>query len=130
MKTSRKKWLDNIFCTDSKMKPIHRHFHHPTTKKLYALLEWTNEDYVGPSTRRTLQKVWRTCEVCWRHDKKPHHFHVAISDAECIFNRTVGMDVLKTEKNTVHHMFDEDTKLSAATFLCGESSVNVWNAFV
>lgn len=40
------------------------------------------------------------------------------------------MDLMKIGTETVLHIVDKDTKFSAATFLQGEKTNDVWNAFV
>lgn len=123
-------WPPSIFYTEAELRKIHRHFYHPSSEKLYALLKKAGGDEVDSDVKRTLEKVQRTCDTCQRHGSKPHRFRVAIPDEYCIFNRVVGMDLMKIDNRTVLHIVDRDTKFAASTFLRGESTAHVWEAFL
>lgn len=49
---------------------------------------------------------------------------------DCIFGRAVGMDLIKINKATKLHVVDKNPKFSAASFIKGESSENIWEAFL
>lgn len=51
-------------------------------------------------------------------------------EGDCVFNRTVVMDLMKIAIRTVLYIVDRDIKFSVAAFSCGESTADVWNIFV
>lgn len=118
-----------MFYTEAELRKIHRHFYHPSTDKLYALLKGPDGDKIDSDVKRTLEKVQRTCDTCQRHGSKPHHFRVDILDDHCIFNHVVGMNLMEIDNRTVLHIVDRDTKFGAATFLKGKSTAHVCEMF-
>lgn len=49
---------------------------------------------------------------------------------ECAFNKVVSLDLMKLDEKTVIHAVDRDTKFMAACFLTGESTADLWEAFL
>lgn len=123
-------WPPTVFYTEQELRRIHRHFYHPSTDKLANLIRRGAKDHDKPGLRRDLDHIRETCEICQRLAKAPGRFRVAIPNEECTFNRSVGMDLMKINKQTALHMVDKDTKFGAAVFLESESSKAVWEAFL
>lgn len=40
------------------------------------------------------------------------------------------MEIMKMDRQSVLHIVDHDTMFSAGTFLSGESTPNIWEAFL
>lgn len=57
-------------------------------------------------------------------------FRAAITDEDCVLNRTGVMDLMRIRNKMALHMVDNDIKLFAALFLQGETNNDVWNEFV
>lgn len=55
---------------------------------------------------------------------------MTIPNEDCNFNRLIDMDIMKIEKKSVLDIVDRDNKFGAATFLNGERSEAIWEAFV
>lgn len=123
-------WPPAIYYTEQQLRTIHRHFYHPTTERLSNLIHNGAKEHVVPGLRKMLDHIRETCDVCQRMAKPPGTFRVAIPPGDCVFNRSVGMDLMKIEKRTVLHMVDRDTKFNAAVFLDKETSRDVWEAFL
>lgn len=123
-------WPMEIYYTEQELRRIHRHFYHPSTSKLQALIQKGAPKHNLPDLAKTLDHVRDTCDTCQRLAKEPSRFRVSMPSEDCVFNRTVGMDLMKINKKTVLHVVDKDTKFSAATFTKGESSENIWEAFL
>lgn len=62
--------------------------------------------------------------------KEPKRFRIAVPRDTCVFNRLVGMDIMKLDKRLVSHVVGYDIKFGAAIFLEGETSAHIWEAFL
>lgn len=122
-------WPPSVYYTETELRRIHRHFFHPSTEKLMGLIRHGAKEYVTPHLRGQLDQVRNSCDTCQRLAPNPNRFKVSMPQ-DCVFNRAVGMDVMKIHKQSVLHVVNRDTKLAAATFLDGESSEKVWEAFL
>lgn len=123
-------WPPSIYYTEAELRRIHRHFFHPHTDRLVSLIHRGAKEHAKPGLRKKLEHIRETCDTCQRLAKEPGRFRVAIPNEDCVFNRSVGMDLMKIEKRTVLHVVDRDTKFSAASFLDGETSKIVWETFL
>lgn len=111
-----------MYYFEYELKRIHRHFYHPGTDKLVNLIHQEAPEHDEPELRKKLEHIRKSCEPCQRLAKQPGLFHVFLQNEDCVFNRTVGMDIMKINKQSVLHEIDRDTEFGAATFLDGESS--------
>lgn len=123
-------WTVGILYTVPELRKIHRHFYHPHSEKLYAMMRRADPKKVSPEVLADLERVSATCEVCQREADAPHRFRVSLPGSDCIFNRTVCMDLMSLDGNSVLHVVDKDTKFGAASFLSSESTSGVWETFM
>lgn len=94
--------------------------YHPTNEKLLGIIKRGAEANITPELPNQLGNIRTTCDTFQRLSKEPLRFHVSMPSEDCVFNLTVGMDVMKLEKISVHQIVDHGTKFSAAVFLNGE----------
>lgn len=52
----------------------------------------------------------------------PHLFRVAMPNGECVLNKTVSLELMKLDGQSVLHAVDKDTRFRAACFLTCESA--------
>lgn len=123
-------WADSILYTELELRRMHKHFYHPSTEKLYAVIKRAEPSTTHTGIYDILDKVRNTCETCQRNSREPHRFRVSLPGEECTFNRIVSMDIMSLDSKPVLHVVDRDTKLGAACFLDGESAAHVWRAFL
>lgn len=123
-------WLPSILYTEAELRRVHRHFFHPSTERLAAVIKRSDPSAMSPQVIADLDKIKSTCDVCQREAGIPHRFRVSMPASECIFNRIVCLDIMKLDGISVLHVVDRDTKFSAATFLSGETTSDVWEAFL
>lgn len=109
-------WPPSVYYTEAELRRIHRHFYHPSTDKLLALINRSTNKHYKPGLRNDLNRIKKTCDTCQRLERNPTRFRVAMPTDNCVFNRTVGMDIMKLEQKSVLHVVDKDTKFSAARF--------------
>lgn len=123
-------WSPSVMYTDKELRKIHRHFHHPQAERLYALMKRANPNEATAETLKELQEVQSNCDVCQREADEPQRFRVSMPNDDVVFNRVVSLDLMKINRRTVLHAVDRDTKFSAACFTNGESTIDIWEAFL
>lgn len=116
--------------TEAELKRIHRHFFHPSTKKLLGLIHQGAKNHHTPHLRKQLDGICSCCNTSQRHTREPFRFRVAMPQEDCVFNRMVGMHIMKINKISSLHVVDKDKNFSAAAFFKGESSENVLETFL
>ena len=116
---------------------IHRHFGHATAEKLYALLQRSTFE-TPPNALDQLKEIVDSCQICTEYSPRAVAFRVRTPD-KIVFNHRILMDLmwlptrnpaLKRRTRPVLHIVDAGTHFNAATFLTGESTTDVWNAFL
>lgn len=123
-------WHESVLYTEAELRRMHRHFYHPATEKLHAVIKRAEPTESHPGMRETLDKIRSTCDTCQRNAGEPHRFRVSMPADECVFNRMVSLDIMSLESSSVLHVVDRDTRFSAACFLPGESANQVWRCFL
>lgn len=51
--------LSTTFYTEHELKRIHKHFHHPSSEKLYALMKRADEENINPDVKKALENIQR-----------------------------------------------------------------------
>lgn len=145
-------WQDSIFYTETELRKIHCHLHHPSTDKMFAVIRKEEPTKKGSGTYKVLDKVRSTCDVCQRNADEPHRFRVSLPANSYVFNRLrrsttwstekeskriismdtrlVSMDIISLDSCSVLHVAYSDTKFGAACFRKGVSASAVWQAFL
>lgn len=107
-------WSATVYYTEEELCRIHRHFHHPATEKLFNLIRHGAPEYNNSEICKNLDHVRSKCDTCQRLAKVPCRFRVSLPSEDYVFNRTIGMDLMKINSETVLHVADKDTTFSAA----------------
>lgn len=81
-------------------------------------------------TLAKLEKIQTTFDFCQREADAPYWFQVTVLNEKIVFSRTVFLCLMKLNDKTVLHTVDQNTKFNAAYFLNGESTAQVWRAFL
>lgn len=123
-------WQSSILYTEPELRKMHRHFFHPSTDKLYAIIKRAEPTTTNTGMYDILEKVKGTCDTCQRNAAEPHRFRVSLPNEDCVFNRVVSMDIMFLDSKSVLHVVDRDTKFGAASFLLGQSASQVWQTFL
>lgn len=88
-------WDTNrIMFTRMELHKLHRHFHHPSTGKLMALLKRSKLKDVDSSTKAMLQEISDSCSTCQTFSIKPQRFKVSLPNDKVIFNRAVALHLM------------------------------------
>ena len=121
----------------TELKRVHRHFAHASARKLYELLKRSTLQ-TPPNTLDELNKIVAACETCSEFSPRSISFKVRMPDA-VVFNHRILLDLVwLPARNPMHtrrtrpalHIVNAGTKFNAATFVTGESTAEIWNAFI
>lgn len=123
-------WPPAVYHNEPELRRIHQPFYHPATEKLMNFIRKGSSKHATPQLRKNLDRVQTTCDTCQRLAKELSRFRVVVPDEDCVFNRTVGKDLMKISMFTVLQVVDKDKKFSAATILSGERREKFWEAFL
>ena len=102
---------------------------HPTTGKIFALLQWATPDIMEKDKKKILEGISEACHICQTYSPKPINFQARIPE-EVIFNREVRPYLMFLGGHYVLHGIGTATNFSAADFIAGEVSATVWNSFI
>ena len=122
--------LKEALFTRSELNKLHRHFWHPSSAKLYNLLKRTHPEETNEDTRRTLEEIQKACKTCTIMSPQPHRFRVSFPKGPCVFNEELALDLMWLDKKPVLHVVDTNTHFSAAMFLPGKTTADIWNCFL
>ena len=109
---------------------MHRHFYHPSARKLLSLIRRSNLEHIDKSTRTMLEEISQSCSTCQTFSRKPQRFKVSMPNEKVIFNREVALDLMWLDGKAILHVVDIDTSFNSAHFLKGQTVEHVWDAFL
>lgn len=121
--------------TEEELRKVHKHFFHPKSERLYAVLKRGDPESVTTEDLKCLEKLAKKCDVCQRYAAGPRRFRVSLPKEDVVFNRTLCIDLmfLTTQegkpKGAVLHCVDKDTKFNAACFLPDQTLETVWRSY-
>lgn len=119
-----------VLYTPAQLEKIHRNFFLPSADKLISLIRRAKPDEATPGTLRILKDISSRCDPCQRIQEEPRRFRVSFGAERTIFNGRILLDVMYIENLPVLHIIDELTRFSAARFLPGISTKQIWDTFV
>lgn len=123
-------WEISAFYTETELRRLQRHFYHPQTERLFALIKGADPTREVSEIHVDLERIKATCDVCQREADMPHRFRVALPIGECTFNKTISLNKMKLDGRSVLQAVGKDTRFSAARFFSGESTKDFWEAFL
>lgn len=120
----------NVLYTRAELVKLHKHLFHPTTGKLYNLIERASPLDCTPSTRSLLEDISKCCNVCQTFGARPLSFQVSLPEEKITFNSELALDLFWLDGRATLHVVDLATGYSNSAFLIGQSVEDVWNTFV
>ncbi len=124
-------WMAEVHYTKAELLKLHRHFRHPSSEKLFALLKRIKPDDLPKSTLSVLKEIQKSCEPCSRIDRRQVRFQVgSVSAEDIVFNREIALDLMKIGERNVLHVIDIGTHFGAAQVLDNVHTASVWDAFM
>lgn len=122
-------WGEQAYYTTVELYRLHRHFNHPHPDRLSALLRRAGDPSATPDTRKQLERLSPTSDVCQRLSRAPGRFRVALPPDEVTFNRVVLVDLMYLDGRSVMHIVGKETLFSAAAFTKGERLEDLWRLY-
>lgn len=119
-----------ILFTSSELFKLHKHFFHPSSRKLFNLLRRVFPKNCPPHIRSRIEELTRNCGTCQRRSHQIHRFRVSIPEENVVFNFEAALDLMfldigKNRKAQILHLVDTQTDFQNAVFLKGESARDV-----
>ena len=122
-------WEDVLY-TDNELKRIDRHIYHAHPDKVSNLMKRAEDPNANKETYDQLESITANCDICQRLASQPGRFRVSLPSEVIVFNRTILMDIMSHSSKPVLHVICKDTLFSAAIFVSGSSSINLWNEYM
>lgn len=122
------------FYTKEELKKLHRHFTHPSARKLYDLLKRAIDAPLPPNTFSTIDEIVKECDTCIEMTPRANSFQFQAPD-KVVFNHRLLLDIVylptdKRKKGPVLHIIDAGTRFNAAAFLAKLDTTYIRNAFI
>lgn len=70
---------------------MHRHFYHPYTDKMYAVIKRVYPTTTYNGVNEILYKVGYNVYICQWNSSEPYRSRVSLPTVHCVFNRIVAM---------------------------------------
>ena len=78
---------DEILFTQSELRKLHRHFHHPSGTKLLNLIRRSGLADVDEKMKKMLSDISKSCNTCQKHSIPPQRFKVSLPAEQISFNK-------------------------------------------
>jgi hypothetical protein len=108
---------------------MHLHFMHPSTSKLYNLLERAYPAKLTSETWGILEDIAKSCHACQTYASRPATFQVRFPN-DIVFNKELRLDLMTIDGRPVLHIVDSGTNFSAARFLPAQDTRTIWHTFL
>jgi transposase InsO family protein len=118
----------HTFYTPAEIRNLHRHYLHPSAKRLYDILKRADPN-LSSATKDLVKDVTEACSSCAEFSRKPISFSVRTPD-DIIFNQELLLDLMYIGHRPILHIIDRGTRFSAARFLPRADAQTVWTTFV
>lgn len=122
-------WPTDLLYTTEELRKMHRHFFHPKSIRLYAVMKRADPDNCTPRDLHELEEISSRCDVCQRLSRAPNRFRVSLPHDDVVFNRIPFVDIMFLDGKAVLHCVDRETKLKAAAFLPDETADTAWQTY-
>lgn len=67
---------------------------HPSSGKVYSLLKTAYPKNIHHGTRKLLERITQSCEICSEHLITQFRFRASIPEEYIMFNREIEMDLM------------------------------------
>lgn len=115
-------WDGKIYFTEPETKELLRHFYHPKDEKLMALINCRAPKHKTQQNRSAVSKVCSACDICNRNGSEPYRFRVSVPSDQCVFNRTIAIDLMFMNNRALIHCVDKEKNFKAAAFSINETA--------
>lgn len=88
-------WFSSVYSTKAELWFIHRNLYHLSTDKLIRRVRHSANEHITSKLCSELEPVWETCNTSLEMVSDQSRFREHMPNEDNIFNRTVGMDIMK-----------------------------------
>ena len=117
------------FYSTADIERLHRHFFHPSTKKLYDLLKRSELGKTTENLRSIIDSVSKACVKCKKFSARPFHFRASFWDESVVYNHELVLDLMWLNGSPVLHVVDTHTSFQNAAFVVDKSPEEFWRSF-
>ena len=117
------------FYSQAEIERLHRHFFHPSSKKLYDLLRRSELGQTTENLKGIIDSVSKACTKCQEFSARPFRFRASIPDDEIVYNHELALDLLWLDKKPVLHVVDTHTSFQNAVFIQDKTPEGLWRSF-
>ncbi|KAI1006917.1 hypothetical protein K3495_g1305 [Podosphaera aphanis] len=110
--------------TETELRRIHRRFGHPSTNRLYNVLQRSGHDSID---KKIIDHLTKFCSNCQKHKGPPKLFKFNLRDAGLEFIHSIVVDIMYIDSDPVLHIVDIVTKFQAARWLQNLSAKHTWD---
>lgn len=122
--------INQNIVTRTELYKIHRHFQHPSSDKVMALLKPSKLECVDSNTRTIFEKHSQSCSTCQTFAHKQPRFHVSLPNHKVVFNRAFALDFMWLDGYTTLHVVHVDTHFSSASILSVQTVEHIHEWFL
>ena len=115
--------------TTEELRKMHRHFFHPNSDRLYAVMKRADPGKCSPQDLQELEDITAQCDVCQRLSRAPSRFRVSLPHKNIVLNLVLCLDIMLLDQRPVLHCVDKDSKFNSAAFLPGETVDKLWTTY-
>ena len=108
---------------------MHRHFFHPSSRKLYDLLKRSDIGQATDNLKQLVDSVSSACNKCKEFSSRPFRFRASIPDNDVVYNHELALDLLWLNGSPVLHVVDTHTSFQNAIFVEDKTPEGLWKAF-
>lgn len=109
---------------------LHRQFFHPSTDKLFNLIQKARPEHATKETRKSLEDITARCDPCQRIQSAPLRFRVSFGAENVRFNERIIVDIMYIDGDPILHIIDEGTHFNAARFLPDVGTDTIWKTIL
>lgn len=95
--------------TDTKLCQLHCHFGHPSTGKLYKILEYADHE----TDKKIIDNLTKYCIHCQKHGKSLGQFKFTLKE-DVNFNYLILVDIIYINGSLILHIVDETIRFQVA----------------
>lgn len=108
---------------------LHKHFFHPSARKLYDLLKRSELVQATPNLKKMVDDVSLACAQCREFSQRPFRFRASLPDDSIVYNHELALDLMWLDGRPVLHVVDCHTSFQNAIFVSDKTPEGLWRAF-
>lgn len=117
------------FYSRAEIERLHKHFFHPSSRKLYNLVKRSELGQATPNLRQLIDDVTDACTQCKEFLSKPFRFRASIPDDEVVYNHELAIDLVWLNGVSALHVVDTHTSFQNAVFIKDKTPEGLWRSF-